>query len=117
MKKAIALTLATSLLIAGCASSGSDQKHEMAANGSNEAIAQAKADLDEAIAMDSQWRVIDKATGSTSVDLATILKKAEEELAAGNTAEAERLAKKVSEMSKLGVMQHKQYAGTKPYYN
>ncbi|MCP4008344.1 MAG: hypothetical protein GY726_02390 [Proteobacteria bacterium] len=118
MKKALAIVLTTSLLIAGCAST--DKKEEMAAApaaATTPAIAQAKADLDAAIAAGAQWRIIDKATGSTAVDLTKLLKVAEEKATAGETDEANRIAARVSEASKIGIEQSKRYAGTAPYYN
>ncbi len=118
MKKALAIVLTTSILLAGCVST--DQKEEMAAvpaAATTPAITQAKADLDAAIAAGAQWRIIDKATGSKAVDLTKLLKVAEEKATAGETDEANRIAARVSEASKIGIEQSERYAGTAPYYN
>lgn len=117
MKIAIALALSTSLLIAGCASTdGEMKKEEMAAAPSNAVIAQAKTDLDAVLAAGAQWRVVDSATGSSAVDLKKLYAEAEKQAAAGNTAEAERIAMRVSEIAGVALEQSKRYAGSMPYY-
>ena len=117
MKKTLALALTTSVLIAGCASSGDGKKEEMAKAAMVPAeVTQAKSDLDAAIAAKSQWRLIDKTTGGAAVDLSKLLKVAEEKAAAGETEEAVRIAKRVSYAATTGVEQAKRYAGAKPSY-
>jgi len=116
MKKTLAIVLTTSLFIAGCAST--DKKDSMAmTEGTNPAITQAKADLDEAVAAGAQWRIIDKSTGSKAVDLTKLLKVAEKKAEAGDMEEANRIAARVSKASKTSLEQHKRYAGASPYYN
>ena len=117
MKIAIALALSTSLFIAGCASTDGDmKKEEMAAAPSNAVIAQAKTDLDAVLAAGAQWRVVDPATGSKAVDLKKLYAAAEKKAAEGDTAEAERIAKRVSEIAEVSLEQSKRYAGSMPYY-
>jgi hypothetical protein len=117
MKKTLALALTTSLFIAGCASAGDPKKEEMAMAMTTPAVTQAKADLDAAIAVGAQWRLIDKATGGAAVDLSKLLKVAEAKAKEGDTAEADRIAARISESSKVAIEQHKRYAGAMPYYN
>ena len=119
MKLAIALALSTSLLIAGCASTeGEMKKEEMAAAPapSNAVLAQAKTDLDAALAAGAQWRVVDPATGSSAVDLNKLYAAAEKKAAEGDIAEAERIAEHVSQIANTAVGQAKRYAGSMPYY-
>lgn len=118
MKKALAIVLTTSFLIAGCASDGKKEEMAMApAAATTPAITQAKSDLDAAIAANAQWRIIDKATGSKAVDLKKLLKVAEEKAKAGEIDEANRIAARVSKAATTGIEQSKRYAGATPYYN
>lgn len=118
MKKLLALTLLSStLFVAGCASSADSDKMAMASNGmADSAIAQAEKDLNAAIAADAQWRVIDKATGSKSVDMSKLLSVAKKKAEEGDMKEADRIAMRISEMSKISLEQSKRYAGALPYY-
>ena len=117
MKKILALTLTSSLLVAGCASSGDPKKEEMAKAMTTPEVTQAKADLDASIAAGAQWRIIDKATGGAAVDLSKLLAVAEAKAKAGETEEANRIAARISENSKAAIEQSKRYAGAMPYYN
>lgn len=119
MKKAIAIVLTTSLFLAACASDGKKDEMVMAKDTTmtTPAITQAKADLDAAIAAGAQWRIIDKATGSTAVDLSKLLKVAEEKAKAGEMDEANRIAAHISHAAQAAVEQSKRYAGAAPNYN
>ena len=126
MRKLLALALTTSFVIAGCASTGSDDKAGMAAADSSMAadsmaidspVAQAEADLAAAIEAHGQWRVIDKATGSKAVNLTDLMKVAKEKAEAGETEEANRIAAHISKAAKIGTEQAARYAGATPYYN
>jgi hypothetical protein len=116
MKISLALALTTSLFIAGCATADGEKKEEMAM-ATTPAVTQAKADLKAAIAGGAQWRLIDKSTGGAAVDLKKLMKVAEEKAAAGETEEADRIAGRISNASKLALEQSARYAGAMPYYN
>ena len=117
MKKALAIVLTTSFLVAGCAGAGKKEEMAAAPAMATPAITQAKSDLDAALAADGQWRIIDSATGSKAVDLKKLLKVAEDKAKEGDLDEANRIAARVSEAAKLGVEQSERYAGSAPYYN
>lgn len=120
MKKLLAVALTTSIMLTGCATADSHDKEKMAMDNAETgggAIAQAQADLDAAIAVGAQWRIIDKATGSKAVDLNKLMGVAKEKAEAGETEEADRIAMRISETSKIAMEQQKRYAGTTPYYN
>ena len=80
------------------------------------ALAQARADLSQAKAHQSEWRIIDKATGGSAQDLSKLFKVAEKKATEGDTQEAERIAGQISTFAKLGVAQSLNYKGSKPYY-
>lgn len=115
MNKTLAIVLTTSFLLAGCSSA--DKKDDMAMTMTTPEVTQAKSDLDKAIAAGAQWRLIDKATGGTAVDLSKLMKVAEEKAAAGETDEANRIAARISKASETAIEQSKRYAATAPYYN
>lgn len=115
MNKTLAIVLTASFLLAGCSSA--DKKDDMAKTMTTPAVTQAKSDLDKAIAAGAQWRLIDKATGGTAVDLSKLMKVAEEKAAAGETDEANRIAARISKASETAIEQSKRYAATAPYYN
>lgn len=119
MKKLLTLAFTTSLMVAGCATADNHDKGEMAADAKmgSPTIEQAEADLNEAIAMKAQWRIIDKSTGSKAVDLSKLLEVAKEKAAAGEAEEAERIAMLISKTSKISIDQQKRYAGALPRYN
>lgn len=79
-------------------------------------IAQAKTDADAAKAVNSVWRLLDKATGGKAVPLGKVIKAAEASLEAGDNAEAYRLAHRVSESARLGIDQSISQANAAPYY-
>jgi len=116
MKKALAVILTSSLFIAGCASTEMKEDKPMEMMGSA-VVTQAHADLDAAVAMGAEWRLIDKATGSKAVNLSKLMKVVDEKAKAGETEEADRIAARISEASKIAMDQHKRYAGATPYYN
>jgi outer membrane murein-binding lipoprotein Lpp len=115
MNKTLAIILTASFLLAGCSSA--DKKDDMTMTMTTPAVTQAKSDLDKAIAAGAQWRLIDKATGGTAVDLSKLMKVAEEKAAAGETDEANRIAARISKASETAIEQSKRYAATAPYYN
>lgn len=119
MKKLLTVALTTSLVLAGCATADSHDKEKMAMDKemSGGAVAQAQSDLDAAIAVGAQWRLIDKATGSKAVNLKKLMEVAKEKAAAGETEEADRIAMRISEATKMAMEQQKRYAGATPYYN
>ena len=117
MKKTLALALTTSLFIAGCASAGSEKKPmAMEADAGNTAIVQAEKDLAAAIDAKAQWKILDPATGGKAVSLSKLLKVAKKKAEEGNMDEANRIAERVSEISKISVTQSERYAGAMPYY-
>lgn len=115
MKKTLALALTTSLFIAGCASTGSE-KEPMAMEAGDSAIVQAEKDLAAAIDAQAQWKILDPATGGKAVSLSKLLKVAKKKAEEGNMDEANRIAERVSEISKISVTQSERYAGAMPYY-
>ncbi len=115
MKKSLVMALASTLVIAGCASAGSDDKAKMMAPSA--ALTQAAADVKAAKAVSGEWRVIDKATGGSAVSLSKLLKAAHKKAEAGDAAEADRIAAHISKAAAIGIAQAKRYAGVKPYYN
>lgn len=117
MKKTLALALTTSLFIAGCTSSGSDKKPmAMEAGMESPAIAQAEKDLAAVLEAKAQWKILDPATGETAVSLSNLLEVAKKKAEEGNMDEANRIAERVSEISKISVTQSERYAGSMPSY-
>ena len=117
MKKTLALALTASLFIAGCASTGSEEKPmAMDASTGSPAIAQAEKDLATAIDAQAQWKILDPATGGKAVSLSKLLKVAKKKAEEGNMDEANRIAARVSEISKISTAQSARYAGSMPYY-
>ena len=118
MKKTLALAaLTTTLFIAGCTSTGGEKKPMAEATMGSPAIVQAEKDLAAAIDADAQWKILDKATGGTAVSLSKLLKVAKKKAEEGDMAEANRIAERVSEISKISITQSERYAGAMPYYN
>lgn len=119
MKKLLTVALTTSIMLAGCATSEMHDKEKMAMDkemGSG-AIEQAESDLNAAIAVGAQWRLIDKATGSKAVNLEKLLEVAKEKAEAGEAEEADRIAMRISDTTNIAMEQQKRYAGATPYYN
>lgn len=117
MKKTLALALTTSLFIAGCTGTGGEKKPMAMETGmESSAIAQAEKDLAAAIDAKSQWKILDPATGGTAVSLTKLLDAAKKQAEEGNMDEANRIAERVSEISKISVTQSERYAGAMPYY-
>jgi len=117
MKKLLALTLSSTLFIAGCASNADSDKMPMAGDGmATTTIAQAEKDLNAAIEAGAQWRLIDKSTGGKAVDMSKLLSVAKKKAEEGDMKEANRIAMRVSDMSKVSLDQSKRYAGATPYY-
>ena len=105
---------------AGCATDskqGADKgamKSTGDAAASKAALAAAKNDVAAVKKAGGEWMIIDKVTGRQP--LSKILKKAEELDKAGDHAEAERMAKKVSWAAKAGLDQAEDQANAGPWY-
>ncbi len=113
MKKSLVLIFCTAVLATGCTTANNDQS---TSNSDNPAIAQAEMDLMQAKKMKAEWRMLDKAIGKTAQDLSKALKKAKEIQAAGNVAEATRLAEKISDYARMGIAQAEQQKNAKPSF-
>jgi len=117
MKKTLVLALTTSLFIAGCASASGDKKPMAMESGmQSSAIAQAEKDLNAAIEAQAQWKIIDKSTGKKAASMSKLLKTAKKKAEEGNMDEANRIAMRISEMTKISIAQSERYAGALPYY-
>ena len=90
---------------------------------------QAQADCDAKTALDAaastlsaakkaggEWRLIDKSTGSASQAISKLLKIAKKKLAAGEAAEACRIADKVAWAADMGLAQSRAQANAAPTY-
>ncbi len=103
------------LMLAGCAQTPmtyGDPAAEL-----NVAIQTAEKKLAMAQEANAEWRIIDKATGGSAVDLSKILSVAKEKAEAGEMDEARRLADAVIKYSELGLKQSAEQAGSGPVYN
>lgn len=110
MKQRCTALLSAALILASCASA-------MATEESSAALSQAKIDVQAAQAVEGEWRIIDKAMNNEAEKLSKLLKLAEKKALEGDTEEAERIAKKVSDFAKRGADQATTYKGSVPYYN
>ncbi len=117
MKQYLAAMLGATILLTGCATADSHDKMAKSANAGTSPIEQAQTDLDAAKAVGGHWRIIDKATGGKAQNLSKLLKAAKKKAEAGDMAEAERIAKRVSKFAKLGQAQAAKYKGSLPSYN
>ncbi len=121
-KIAIALGAFTLVVAGGCATTQEPPAAEppaaaaAASPAADAAIAEAEKALAAAKKADGEWQLIDKATGSRSVSLSELLEAAQKARDAGDTDEAIRIAKRVTNAANLGVEQSKQQMGAKPYY-
>lgn len=114
MRKLIIMGIGA-LMLAGCAQTpmtGGDPAAELQV-----IIKQAEDKLAMAQAANAEWRILDKATGGSAVDLSKILSLAKEKAEAGETDEARRLAEQVIKFSELGLEQAETQAGSGPIYN
>lgn len=121
MKKVlVALTAAALLGLAGCA--GMEAKEEMksapmaASSGADKAIAMAEKELAAVKKAGHEWQLIDKATGGRSEPLSKLLDAAKKARDNGDTAEAIRLANRVTAHAKLGSQQAAEQANAGPHY-
>ncbi len=115
MRKHIMIGIGIAML-AGCAQ-GPMEYSSMGPGSVEGTIGMAEQKLAMAKEMNSEWRVIDKATGGSAQDLSKLLQVAKEKAEAGDSEEAIRLAKRVIQFSELGVAQAKAQKGAMPQYN
>lgn len=110
MRQRCTAIISTALILMSCNAA-------IATEASSAALSQAKTDLQAAKAIEGEWRISDKATGKEPEKLSKLLDAAEKKAAEGDTEEAERIAKKVSDFAKRGADQATTYKGALPYYN
>lgn len=82
----------------------------------DDAIAEAEKELKAAQKMVAEWKLIDKSTGGRAQDISKLLKVAKEAKAAGNDAEAARIAGRVKEAAMMAQQQAKDQANAMPHY-
>lgn len=83
-----------------------------------QAVAKAEAAVADAKSAGAVWRLIDKSTGSTAVNLDKLLGAAKKKQEAGELDEAIRIADRISEAAMLGVEQIQSQKGKiEPFYN
>ncbi len=124
-KVLVALTASALLGLTGCA--GMEAKQEMKPapkaamtsmdkSGADKAIAIADKELAAVKQAGHEWQLIDKATGGSSQPLSKLLDAAKKARDEGDTAEAIRIANRVTENAKLGLQQAKEQANAGPFY-
>lgn len=89
---------------------------DMAAQ-AQQAIETAESELAAAKSADSVWRLIDKATGSSSQPIDKLLEAAKKKQEAGEYDEAIRIANRVAEAAILGTEQAESQKDLEPFYN
>ena len=83
-----------------------------------QALAKAEAALADAQSAGAVWRLIDKSTGSTAVNLDKLLGAAKKKQEAGELDEAIRIANRISDAAMLGIEQIESQKGkAEPFYN
>ena len=82
----------------------------------DQAIADAEKELKAAQKMVAEWKLIDKSTGGRAQNISKLLKVAKEAKAAGNDAEAARIAGRVKEAAMLAQQQAKDQANAMPHF-
>jgi LysM repeat protein len=87
-----------------------------AAMSADQVIAEAEQQLAAAKKMNSEWKLIDKATGGSAQDLSKLLEAAKKAKASGDDAEAARIATRVKEAAMLAQQQAKDQANAMPRY-
>ena len=104
--------MVTIAMMSGVLSSGSAHAGESAA----EAIAKAETDLAAAVSAQAVWFVVDRSSGTGSVGIDKLLRKAKKLLKNGDRDEARRIANLVSWAAQAGIAQAKAQEDARPFY-
>jgi len=104
--------MVTIAMMSGALNSGSAHAGESAAD----AIAKAETDLAAAVSAQAVWYVVDGSSGTGSVGIDKLLRKAKKMLKNGDRDEARRIANLVSWAAQAGIAQAKAQEDARPFY-
>lgn len=106
------------LLLGGCSTlkNNGDSAVKITRNQQNEQLGQAELDTIIAINRGSEWRVRDRVTANRAVNLRVLLEIAQRLQEAGETAEATRLAIKISKIVVVALQQADDNMNVLPHY-